>query len=1098
MPHLLDALDPDRRRAVESVRQAAARLWAAPTHRHAVAHGPDHADRVAALLDGLTDGMMARGEHALAAEEIHILLTAVYLHAVGLQDEQSEPDPAARWMHYPELGAEMIYRALEPSSQAADLGLPTDPTLVEMIALAVRGHGQTDYSASAYDDFFIGQARVRPRLLTALLRMACGLDLDSRRVDVELLRLMIVAPEEALDWWLHYYVSGVRVEREYVQIAYRIPEGAPDYERLLPELVEQRVRADFAALRDTFRRYDVRLDIAPPTAVRPLRAVRPMPAGVWAAAQARLARLRGQGPPEPPLSPLVATVRGLLTTMGYDCQPASPASGQLTVFLCQPRGGGLRAPLIVGCKHGPAEVADVQAVAGRFGPSCQQGYVVAETRVLDSAQEAARQNGRVRVFTLAGFYGELLDFRAYVERLVDGYTGSELARYYVDLGCVRYAYDDQGRVVSEDRYKPLDGYIDAWLKAGSERSHISILGDYGTGKTSFCKQYAAKQGRRWLADPDRERIPVLINLRDYAKTLKVESLVTDALVNQYGIQGATFEAFSRYNADGKLLVLFDGFDEMAERTGARTAVANFWELARVVVPGSKVILTCRTPYFRTHREAESLLHGRLPDEPPASISQPPTATSDYIDLSARPEFEIVHLQPFSDEDIQAVLRARFPHRWQEHWQRVQRVYNLPDLARRPVLLDMIARTLADFQEGETINAARLYQLYTAQWLAREAGRGRTLLSEADRRLFAEGLAMDMLGTGELAIHYSRIPERVRQHFRLERAEEIDHFEADVRTCHFLNRDAAGNYAFVHKSFMEFFAANRLHGLMIQERATADGPVRINEEVRRFLTDLFALQPKEEPGPPGAPPPGFVWVPPGEFVLGGEGGLAVQIARLPQGFFAARAPVTNAEFARFVQAGGYRERKYWTSEGWRWRREENWTQPRLWHDRLFNDPAQPVVGISWYEAAAYCAWLSEEGADGRPPLPDGWSVRLPTEEEWEKAARGYDGREYPWGSEWAAGRCNTAEAGIERPVPAGRFSPAGDGPYGLQDAAGNVWEWTASAWEPGSAARVVRGGSWFNDQRIARCAARDGGYPTSWWLNLGFRVVVSPVSPRSAL
>jgi hypothetical protein len=845
MPHktpLLAHLSPDWQRHVENVRQASARLWATPAHTHAIDHGPDHADRVVALLDGLTAVLMTR-EHALVSEEIYILLAAAYLHAIGLQDEQSEPDPELRRARYPELGAEMVYGTLE-EPESADLGLVENPSLVEMIALVVEGQQETDHSASDYDDFPFGHSTIRPRLLTALLCLADNLDLDARRVDLERLKLLDIPPENALDWWLHHYVSGVQVQDEVVRIGYRVPKGQPDYEEYLPELVEDRVRADFAALKDTFRLYGVKIDIAPPKTVRPMRAVKAMPPKVWAAAEACLAQLRGETPQEPPLSPLVETVRGLLATMGYDCAPPA-CEGALTCFHCQPKGGGLRPPLVVGCKAGPVEVGDVQAISGQLAAPDQQGYVVAETRVLRSAQDAARAGGRVRVFTQAGFYRELLDFGDYIEGLVDDYEESELARYYVDLGCVRPSYDEHGQVVGEDRYKPIDDYIDAWLvEVGTERNHISILGDYGTGKTSFCRQYAARQGRRWLADPDRERIPVLIELRDYTKTLEVDSLVTNALVNQYGIQGATFEAFQRYNADGKLLIFFDGFDEMAQRTGQRTAVDNFWELAKVVVPGSKVILTCRTPYFRTHRDAEKLLRGHLLEELEPSGRKP-----DYIDLRDRPNFEIVHLEPFTDEDVQAVLRARFPDSWEAHWEQIQRIYNLPELARRPVLLDMIARTLPRLQEGQTLNAAQLYQVYTDLWLERERKKGRTLITAGDRRFFAEELAMAMLGTEELSIHYSRIPARVKAHFGLEKAEEIDHFEADVRTANFLNRDDAGNYAFVHKSFMEFFAACRLHGLMLADQAAVGGPVRINEEVRLFLNNLFALKPKVEPGPP---------------------------------------------------------------------------------------------------------------------------------------------------------------------------------------------------------------------------------------------------------
>ena len=1062
MPYqLVTHLDENWQRHVANVRQASLRLWAKPAHRHVIDHGPTHAERVIALLDGLTEGLMARKQDALAPEEIYILLAAAYLHAIGLQDEQSVSDPLARLTSYPALSAEMIYRAIESPQAAADLGLLNDPSLIEMTALVAKRQRETVYPSPDYDDFPVGNVTVRPRLLTALLHLADGFDLDCRRVDLEQLKLMRVPPDEALDWWLHHYVSGVQIADEFARIGYRVPLDRADYEGALPDLVERELRTDFDSLRDTFRLYGVKVDIGT-SGVRPMRAVQPMPADVWAAAERRLAKLRGVTPVAALVSPLVEKVRGLLATMGYECGPLGGSPGgqtPLTRFACRPKSGGLLTPLSVGCKDGPVEAADVQTLLA--DAACQQGYVIAETRVLPSALEAAQQSGRVRVFTLASFYNQLLDFRAYTQSLVDGYASSELARYYVDLGCVRYSYDDQGQVIGQDPYKPMDGYVDAWLKeSGGQRNHISILGDYGTGKTSFCRQYAAKQGRRWLADPDRERIPLLINLREYTKTLKAESLITDALVNQYDIRGATFETFARFNADGKLLIFFDGFDEMAQRTGLRTAVDNFWELAKVVAPGSKVILTCRTPYFRTHHEAEALLHGQTFEV----LETSKVLDQDYIDLRDRPNFEIVHLEPFSDDDIQAVLRARFSDEWQAHWAQIQRIYNLPDLARRPVLLDMIAQTLPELKDGQTINAAKLYGVYTDAWLERDIAKGRTLITSGDRRVFAQELAMGMLRGGELTIHYSRLPERIKAYFKLDKAEEIDYFDADIRTCNFMGRDDAGNYSFAHKSFMEYFAACRLHGLMLQDKATANGPAPINEEIRQFLTGLFAMTPKPEPGPPCAAPEGFVWVPPGEFILGGKNGLELQIAKLEQGFFAASTPVTNAQYAHFVDKTQRKPPEHWKGK----RPPEN-----LDH---------PVVYVSWEDAVAYAEWAG---------------VRLPTEQEWEKAARGYDGREYPWG-EWTAGRCNNDDASIGTTSPVGQFSPDGDSPYGLQDAAGNVWEWTASTWASGDNDRVLRGGAFASSRFFVRCALRVGFRPDYRLRDGGFRFVVSPVSPASAL
>jgi formylglycine-generating enzyme required for sulfatase activity len=112
-----------------------------------------------------------------------------------------------------------------------------------------------------------------------------------------------------------------------------------------------------------------------------------------------------------------------------------------------------------------------------------------------------------------------------------------------------------------------------------------------------------------------------------------------------------------------------------------------------------------------------------------------------------------------------------------------------------------------------------------------------------------------------------------------------------------------------------------------------------------------------------------------------------------------------------------------------------TQPRWWNDPAYNDPAQPVVGICWHEARAYCAWLSAQ---------TGQCWRLPSEAEWEAAARGQAGRRYAWGDDFDPNRCNTFESHVRGTTPVGVF-PGGDTPEGLVDLSGNVWEWTSSAY-----------------------------------------------------
>ncbi len=205
------------------------------------------------------------------------------------------------------------------------------------------------------------------------------------------------------------------------------------------------------------------------------------------------------------------------------------------------------------------------------------------------------------------------------------------------------------------------------------------------------------------------------------------------------------------------------------------------------------------------------------------------------------------------------------------------------------------------------------------------------------------------------------------------------------------------------------------------------------------------------------------------------------------------PVTVGQFRRFVEASGHGPRGA----------------------SLRGVPNHPVVTVTWHEARAYCRWLTEvwraAGKIGADEV-----VRLPTEAEWEKAARGTDGRRYPWGDAWDETRCNTSKSGLRSTTPVGMY-PDGASPCGCLDMAGNVWEWTTSLWgedwqEPEYAYpyqaddgrenldagddvwRVVRGGSFYNSRNDARCAYRLRNRPYYAWSNLGFRVVVSPSRP----
>jgi formylglycine-generating enzyme required for sulfatase activity len=237
-----------------------------------------------------------------------------------------------------------------------------------------------------------------------------------------------------------------------------------------------------------------------------------------------------------------------------------------------------------------------------------------------------------------------------------------------------------------------------------------------------------------------------------------------------------------------------------------------------------------------------------------------------------------------------------------------------------------------------------------------------------------------------------------------------------------------------------------------------------------------------------------------------------VQEIPYDYWISRYPVTNAQFATFVaDPNGYRRDGWWTAAGLRWRGDRRGPEK---YGGVFDLPNQPVVSVTWYEAVAFCAWLKARVGARHPTL----QIRLPTEAEWEKAARGgladnpNPGRRYPWGAtpdldRLTPERANYDATGIGATSAVGAF-PAGASPYGVLDLVGNVWEWCQTRWvdnyrdsgtiqaleDPaGTAPRVVRGGAFNNEARDARCAYRLRLEPDSLWYQ-GFRLVAVGASP----
>ena len=242
------------------------------------------------------------------------------------------------------------------------------------------------------------------------------------------------------------------------------------------------------------------------------------------------------------------------------------------------------------------------------------------------------------------------------------------------------------------------------------------------------------------------------------------------------------------------------------------------------------------------------------------------------------------------------------------------------------------------------------------------------------------------------------------------------------------------------------------------------------------------------------PAEMVLVSRGEFIMGTDREW-VNVNQSPAhriflgAFYIDKHEVTNAQYEEFILSDGYKNKKFWTKEGWDFIQKSNVESPLNYkRNNIAPEPDHPVIGVSWYEANAYSKWAGK---------------RLPTEAEWEKAARGAEGRLYPWGSKMDFSKLSYFPH-VTKILEVGSF-PEGASAYGIMDMAGSVWEWTADWYSanyykqspkrnPKGPAngkyRVLRGGAWDSIRAQLQCTYRHYEKERRQTYTIGFRCVAN--------
>jgi formylglycine-generating enzyme required for sulfatase activity len=394
----------------------------------------------------------------------------------------------------------------------------------------------------------------------------------------------------------------------------------------------------------------------------------------------------------------------------------------------------------------------------------------------------------------------------------------------------------------------------------------------------------------------------------------------------------------------------------------------------------------------------------------------------------------VHVQPFDDARIHLVLQNHENGTKVRAW--IDADEGLKELASRPLFLDLLLAA-----DGAAMRPTRnqLFENFVNNVLKR----GEKNI-DPQRREFAEQLAWRLQKNGARSLPAVEV-DLLASEILGPRAAADPAEVLRYRSRALLVRKA-DEYEFGHLSFQEYLVAGQLAKKLYAGGVCEEIP--LSKPIVQFLRENRPM-PKQEP----IEKDGMVWIPAGPFICGEDDEACVK--NLEKGFWMDQYPVTNEQFAAFLASGVKIDTNWFADE-------------KKIRDRKL--AKHPVVNVSWYGAKAYADWANKQ---------------LPTEEQWEKAARGVDGRAYPWGDTFDKNLCNTDESGKGTTTPVDDY-PGGVSPYGCWEMAGNVWEWMENAYSAGSPNKSVRGGSWSDSSDSARCAVRGYGGPGGLSDDLGIR------------
>jgi hypothetical protein len=499
-------------------------------------------------------------------------------------------------------------------------------------------------------------------------------------------------------------------------------------------------------------------------------------------------------------------------------------------------GGSLKHRVIVECKDEARAVNANQRVMQFFGllkkarelGVADSAEIVTKVPWGDAAKGFALESG-ISLLTYSEKIAQLIDFRHYLNSLVNIFKKGDPARpaepplekYYVDLTAELTGSTKSKRI-------SIAEHILGWLTTPGQKRHLAVFGEYGSGKSSLCQRLAHDLAIKYRDEAEFRRIPIVLNLREFVGTIRMEAYIASFLDQECKVPNPKFEIFKAMNEAGLFFLIFDGLDEMAEKVDRDTLELNLIEIEKLGIPlKSKLMITSRPEYFVSVQEEEGFLSPRQAVIP-----------------TRQREYELLRILPWADSQIERFIQRRVPlikeakQAWTFYRDQIRAIDGLSDLSHRPVLLEMIVKTLPRLIEKEIpINLPNLYETYLREEMRRQklSKRRRLLFTEDERLVLLRQLAGDVYSASIPAIAFADARQAIRKKVSPPAA-DAEAYTRDFLTNSFLirKRDA---YHFSHKSILEYLVAARIKEELESGDPSLMRRVLLENVVLKFLVEL---------------------------------------------------------------------------------------------------------------------------------------------------------------------------------------------------------------------------------------------------------------------